>query len=103
MNNIQGKNGYWKKCSKYLHSDFADNYLFGFFFRVDVVETSYVPFLVEPAFGTIPAGKTASCIVKFAPLDANDYEGRLICRFVVTCFLLYPFVGWVVRSDEENY
>ncbi|XP_035827636.1 hydrocephalus-inducing protein [Aplysia californica] len=47
--------------------------------RVDVVETSYIPFLVEPQFGTIPAGKSASCVVKFAPLDSNDYEGRLIC------------------------
>ena len=48
--------------------------------RVDVIETSYVPFLVEPQFGSIPAGKSASCVVKFAPLDANDYDGRLVCR-----------------------
>ena len=48
--------------------------------RVDVVDSSYVPFVVEPSFGTIPAGKTAKCVAKFAPLDANDYEGRLICR-----------------------
>lgn len=48
--------------------------------RVDVVDTSYVPFIVEPSFGRIPAGKTETMVVKFAPLDANEYEGRLICR-----------------------
>ncbi|KAK6983379.1 hydrocephalus-inducing protein, partial [Biomphalaria glabrata] len=47
--------------------------------RVDVVDIPYTPFFVEPEFGTIAAGKSASCVVKFAPLDANDYEGRLIC------------------------
>ena len=60
--------------------------------RVDVIETNYVPFIVEPSFGQIPAGKSASCMVKFAPLDANDYEGRLICRqanFLISNALLF--------------
>lgn len=48
--------------------------------RVDLVDVTYVPFMVDPAYGSIPAGKTAQCLVKFAPLDANDYQGKLICR-----------------------
>ncbi|GFS07093.1 hydrocephalus-inducing protein-like [Elysia marginata] len=32
--------------------------------RVDVVDSSYVPFVVEPSFGTIAAGKTAKCVAK---------------------------------------
>ncbi|XP_059164883.1 hydrocephalus-inducing protein homolog isoform X3 [Physella acuta] len=47
--------------------------------RVDVVETQYIPFSVEPQYGTIAAGCKMNVVVKFAPLDANDYEGRLIC------------------------
>ncbi|KAL3860158.1 hypothetical protein ACJMK2_010318 [Sinanodonta woodiana] len=47
--------------------------------RVDVVDTTYVPFSVEPEFGTIPAGKKVNFIAKFSPLDANEYEGRLVC------------------------
>ena len=49
--------------------------------RVDVVEASYVPFSVEPQFGSIQPGKRTTCVVKFSPLDINDYEGRLICRY----------------------
>lgn len=48
--------------------------------RIDAVESSYVPFSIEPQFGSIPAGKKASFIVKFSPLDISEYEGRLICR-----------------------
>ncbi|XP_052229341.1 hydrocephalus-inducing protein homolog isoform X3 [Dreissena polymorpha] len=47
--------------------------------RVDVVNTHYVPFSIEPDFGTIAAGKKTRITVKFSPLDANDYEGRLVC------------------------
>ena len=47
--------------------------------RVDVVDTHYVPYTVEPEYGTIAAGKKQSFTVKFCPLDANEYEGRLIC------------------------
>ncbi|XP_052816168.1 hydrocephalus-inducing protein homolog isoform X2 [Mya arenaria] len=47
--------------------------------RVDVVDTQYVPFTVEPEFGTILAGKKTNFTVKFSPLDSNDYEGRLLC------------------------
>lgn len=49
--------------------------------RVDVVEASYVSFSVEPQFGSIQPGKRTTCVVKFSPLDINDYEGRLICRY----------------------
>ena len=48
--------------------------------RVDVVDSSYVPFSIEPAYGIIQAGKKASCVVKFSPLDVSDYEARLVCR-----------------------
>lgn len=51
--------------------------------RVDVVETQYIPFSVEPQYGTIAAGCKMNIVVKFAPLDANDYEGRLICRYFI--------------------
>ena len=47
--------------------------------RVDVIDTHYIPYTIEPEFGTIAAGKKQSFTVKFSPLDANDYEGRLIC------------------------
>ncbi|KAK7505819.1 hypothetical protein BaRGS_00003090 [Batillaria attramentaria] len=40
--------------------------------RVDIVEASYVPFAIEPQFGTVQPGKKAVCIVKFSPLDVND-------------------------------
>lgn len=46
---------------------------------VDVINTQYVPFVVEPEFGTIQAGKKETFTMKFSPLDVNDYEGRLIC------------------------
>jgi hydrocephalus-inducing protein len=48
--------------------------------RVDVVEATYTPFSVEPAFGSVLPGKRCACIVKFSPLDINEYEGRLVCR-----------------------
>lgn len=40
---------------------------------------SYVPFTVEPSFGTVAAKKKATISVKFSPLDIQDYEGRLLC------------------------
>ena len=48
--------------------------------RVDIVEPSYVPFSVQPHFGSIQPDKQVTCSVKFSPLDVNDYEARLICR-----------------------
>ncbi|XP_025115052.1 hydrocephalus-inducing protein-like isoform X4 [Pomacea canaliculata] len=47
--------------------------------RADMMGSSDLPFSIDPQFGTIPAGKKASCIIKFSPLDVNEYEGRLIC------------------------
>ncbi|XP_053402100.1 hydrocephalus-inducing protein homolog isoform X11 [Mercenaria mercenaria] len=47
--------------------------------RVDVVDTQYIPFTIEPEYGTIMAGKKQTFSLKFTPLDANDYEGRLVC------------------------
>ncbi|XP_069113582.1 hydrocephalus-inducing protein homolog isoform X2 [Argopecten irradians] len=47
--------------------------------RMDLADSSYVPFTIEPEYGTIQAGKKASFKVRFSPLDMNDYEARLIC------------------------
>lgn len=47
--------------------------------RMEVPDASYIPFSIEPEFGTIAGGKKQSFIVKMAPLDVSDYEGRLIC------------------------
>ncbi|XP_046359897.2 hydrocephalus-inducing protein homolog isoform X3 [Haliotis rufescens] len=47
--------------------------------RVDVIDSTYVPFSIEPQFGTIQPGKKATCTIKFSPLDVSDYEGRLVC------------------------
>ncbi|XP_033625714.1 hydrocephalus-inducing protein homolog [Asterias rubens] len=38
------------------------------------------PFTVIPEMGTVGVGKKQNFTVKFAPLDMQDYEGRLICR-----------------------
>ena len=40
------------------------------------------PFTVIPEMGTVGVGKKQNFTVKFAPLDMQDYEGRLICRYV---------------------
>jgi hydrocephalus-inducing protein len=47
--------------------------------RMDVVDTSYVPFTIQPEYGTIMPGKKTTFTVRFSPLDVNEYEGRLIC------------------------
>jgi len=52
----------------------------------------YVPFIVEPASGVVLPGKTAAVTVKFSPLDVNEYEGRLICRFVTLMAKIYIFL-----------
>jgi len=39
-----------------------------------------IPFSIEPELGTVHPGKSVQFSVKFSPLDANNYEGRLICR-----------------------
>lgn len=38
------------------------------------------PFVIEPDFGSIPAGKKASFVVKFSPLDVSEYEAVLSFR-----------------------
>ncbi|ESO91099.1 hypothetical protein LOTGIDRAFT_122343, partial [Lottia gigantea] len=47
--------------------------------RVDVVDTSYIPFSIEPQYGSIAPKKKKSFTVKFSPLDVSDYKGRLVC------------------------
>ena len=60
----------------------------------------YVPFILEPASGVVSPGKTAVVTVKFSPLDVNEYEGRLICRFVtwvlysVNCFKIWCYCAY---------
>ncbi|CAE1301645.1 HYDIN [Acanthosepion pharaonis] len=40
---------------------------------------SYVPFSIEPAFGTIAAKGTVNFTVKFSPLNITENSGHLIC------------------------
>ena len=44
------------------------------------VDPSYIPFFVEPQYGTVEAGKTVVCTIKFSPLDVNEYDAKLACR-----------------------
>ncbi|XP_041376326.1 hydrocephalus-inducing protein-like isoform X3 [Gigantopelta aegis] len=44
------------------------------------IDASYVPFSIEPLYGTVGPGKTVVCTIKFSPLDVNEYEARLMCR-----------------------
>ena len=52
-----------------------------------ISNVNYVPLTIEPELGAIPAGKESSFKVKFSPLDMQEYEGRLICRFVLNKFI----------------
>ena len=45
-----------------------------------ITESGYIPFSVEPAFGKLEPGKSQSFKVKFAPLNLNDYQARLLCQ-----------------------
>lgn len=45
-----------------------------------ITETGYVAFSVEPNFGKLEPGKTQVFKVKFAPLNVNDYQARVICQ-----------------------
>ena len=45
-----------------------------------IIETGYVPFLVEPPMGKIEPGKAQTFKIKFAPLNVNDYQARLVCH-----------------------
>ncbi|XP_022080460.1 hydrocephalus-inducing protein homolog isoform X2 [Acanthaster planci] len=38
------------------------------------------PFAITPEAGTVGVGKKQSFVVKFSPLDMQDFEGRIICR-----------------------
>ena len=40
----------------------------------------YVPFLIEPVFGSIPPKGTGQFTVKFSPLNTIENSGHLICR-----------------------
>lgn len=48
-----------------------------------ISDAPYMPFTVNPAMGSIRPGKKTDFVVKFSPLDVNEYEGRLICRLVL--------------------
>ena len=45
-----------------------------------ISETGYVPFSVEPNFGKLEPGKSQTFKVKFAPLNVNDYQARILCQ-----------------------
>ena len=44
-----------------------------------MTEMGYIPFVIEPDSGSIAVGASQIFKVKFAPLDVNDYQARLIC------------------------
>ena len=63
-----------------------------------ISDVSYTPFSIEPELGSILPGKVTTFKVKFSPLDVQDYDARLICRYVVSIlwhessFLFFPCV-----------
>ena len=46
-----------------------------------VSDVAYTPFAIEPESGSILPGKKGNFTVKFSPLDVNEYDARLICRY----------------------
>ena len=44
-----------------------------------MAEMGYTAFSVEPDSGSVAVGASQIFKVKFAPLDVNDYQARLIC------------------------
>ena len=52
-----------------------------------ISDAPYVPFTIEPEIGTIQPGKKASFTIKFSPLDVQDSEARLICRWAIIAYL----------------
>jgi len=47
---------------------------------VSELATDLFPFTIEPEVGSIPAGKKANFVLKFAPMDVVDYTTTLTCR-----------------------
>ncbi|CAF0941486.1 unnamed protein product [Adineta steineri] len=44
-----------------------------------LADVGYIPFMIEPDIGSIAVGASQIFKIKFAPLDINDYQARLIC------------------------
>ena len=47
-----------------------------------MTDAGYVPYQIEPDTGLIAVGSSQVFKIKFAPLDVNDYQARLICWLV---------------------
>ena len=47
-----------------------------------LTDVGYIPFMIEPDAGSIAVGASQIFKIKFAPLDINDYQARLICWLV---------------------
>ena len=47
-----------------------------------MTDVGYIPFIIEPDTGSIAVGASQVFKVKFAPLDVNEYQARLICGLV---------------------
>ena len=43
-------------------------------------DSAYIPLTIEPESGSIAGGKKGTFMVRFSPLDVQEYEARLICR-----------------------
>ena len=48
-----------------------------------IADFGYVPFQIEPDVGTIAVGASQVFKIKFAPLDVNEYQARLVCGSVL--------------------
>lgn len=44
-----------------------------------MADFGYIPFQIEPDSGSIAVGASQVFKIKFAPLDINDFQARLIC------------------------
>jgi hypothetical protein len=51
-----------------------------------LADVGYIPFMIEPDAGSIAVGASQIFKIKFAPLDVNDYQARLVCWLVEVFF-----------------
>jgi hypothetical protein len=62
-----------------------------------LADVGYIPFMIEPDAGSIAVGASQIFKIKFAPLDVNDYQARLVC-WLVEVFSLIILLSSVLFS-----
>lgn len=55
---------------------------------VYLLDLPHTPFSVEPASGSVPAGKTATIKVRFSPLDVNTHTAKLVATYVIVFIIV---------------